>query len=69
MAVLDVGAYGFTESMPLFLSHPIPAEVAVRRRQAALIRPRVEPGRWLDDQVLPAWDPVGDPAAVADAGV
>ena len=30
VAVLDVGAYGFTESMPLFLSHPIPAEVAVR---------------------------------------
>ena len=30
MAVLDVGAYGFTESMPLFLSHPIPAEVVVR---------------------------------------
>ena len=32
VAVLDVGAYGFTESMPLFLSHPIPAEVAVRGR-------------------------------------
>ena len=30
MAVLDVGAYGFTESMPLFLSHPIPAEVVVQ---------------------------------------
>ncbi len=30
VAILDVGAYGFTESMPLFLSHPIPAEVAVR---------------------------------------
>ena len=43
MAVLDVGAYGFTESMPLFLSHPIPAEVAVRRGRVALIRPRVGP--------------------------
>ena len=32
VAVLDVGAYGFTESMPLFLSHPIPAEVAVAGR-------------------------------------
>ena len=30
LAVLDVGAYGFTESMPLFLSHPTPAEVAIR---------------------------------------
>ncbi len=39
LAVLDVGAYGFTESMPLFLSHPIPAEVAIRDGRAALIRP------------------------------
>ena len=43
VAVLDVGAYGFTESMPLFLSHPIPAEVAVRGGRAALIRPRQDP--------------------------
>ncbi|MGZ8437003.1 MAG: diaminopimelate decarboxylase family protein [Candidatus Limnocylindrales bacterium] len=55
MAVLDVGAYGFTESMPLFLSHPIPAEVAVRAGRVALIRPRVDPGRWLEEQVVPAW--------------
>jgi diaminopimelate decarboxylase len=51
VAVLDVGAYGFTESMPLFLSHPTPAEVAVRDGRAALIRPRVEPAAWLDRQV------------------
>lgn len=56
IAILDVGAYGFTESMPLFLSHPIPAEVAVRGGRAALIRPRVEPRRWLDDQIAPAWE-------------
>ena len=43
VAVLDVGAYGFTESMPLFLSHPIPAEVALRGGRAALIRPRQDP--------------------------
>jgi diaminopimelate decarboxylase len=55
VAVLDVGAYGFTESMPLFLSHPIPAEVALRSGQAALIRPRQEPVEWLDRQVVPAW--------------
>jgi diaminopimelate decarboxylase len=53
VAVLDVGAYGFTESMPLFLSHPIPAEVAVRGARADLIRPRQEPGEWLDRQVIP----------------
>ena len=55
VAILDVGAYGFTESMPLFLSHPIPAEVAVRGGRAALIRPRVEPTSWLDAQIAPEW--------------
>ncbi len=55
LAVLDVGAYGFTESMPLFLSHPVPAEVAVRDGHAALIRPRQEPGEWLDRQIQPVW--------------
>lgn len=53
VAVLDVGAYGFTESMPYFLSHPIPAEVVVRDGAAALIRPRLEPGEWLDRQLVP----------------
>ena len=55
VAVLDVGAYGFTESMPLFLSHPIPPEVAVRDGRAALIRPRLDPGEWLDRQIVPTW--------------
>jgi diaminopimelate decarboxylase len=55
VAVLDVGAYGFTESMPLFLSHPIPPEVAVREGRAALIRPRLDPGEWLDRQLVPSW--------------
>ena len=55
MAVLDVGAYGFTESMPLFLSHPIPAEVAIRGGVAALIRPRQDPAEWLERQIAPDW--------------
>ena len=55
VAVLDAGAYGFTESMPLFLSHAVPAEVAIRCGRAALIRPRLEPAEWLDRQLLPAW--------------
>ncbi len=53
MAVLDVGAYGFTESMPYFLSHPNPAEVVVRDGTAALIRPRLDPSAWLDRQLIP----------------
>lgn len=55
VAVLDVGAYGFTESMPFFLSHPIPAEVAVRGGRAALVRPRQEPSEWLERQIAPDW--------------
>jgi diaminopimelate decarboxylase len=55
VAVLDVGAYGFTESMPYFLSHAMPAEVIARGGEAALIRPRLEPADWLDRQLLPAW--------------
>jgi len=55
VAVLDVGAYGFTESMPYFLSHPIPAEVAVWRGRAELLRPRLEPASWLDTQRRPGW--------------
>jgi diaminopimelate decarboxylase len=55
VAVLDVGAYGFTEAMPFFLSHPVPAEVAVRGGASALLRPRLEPDTWLAWQSVPEW--------------
>jgi diaminopimelate decarboxylase len=55
VAVLDVGAYGYTESMPFFLSHPVPAEVAFTAGEAQLIRPRIEPRTWLDWQHNPSW--------------
>ena len=55
VALLDLGAYGFTESMPLFLSHPWPAEVAVRAGRARLIRPHVTPTEFLDRQIDPDW--------------
>jgi diaminopimelate decarboxylase len=58
VAILDAGAYGFTESMPLFLSHPMPAEVGLRGGRAELLRPRVEPTEWLDRQYNPAWTEV-----------
>ncbi len=43
LAVENAGAYGYTESMPLFLSHEWPAEVGVREGRIALLRrpPRV----------------------------
>ncbi len=47
VAILDVGAYGATESMPFFLSHPLPPEVALRGREAWVARPRIEPDTWL----------------------
>ena len=55
VAVLDAGAYGFTESMPFFLSHPSAAEVAVKGGRSQLIRPRMMPAEFLDRQLNPAW--------------
>jgi diaminopimelate decarboxylase len=55
IAALDAGAYGFTESMPFFLSHPTAAEVAVRNGRAQLIRPRIMPVELLDRQLDPDW--------------
>ncbi len=52
VGVLDAGAYGFTESMPLFLSHPMPAEVVLRAGVSHLVRPRLEPGELLDRQLV-----------------
>ena len=43
LAFENAGAYGYTESMPLFLSHEWPAEAGVRKGRVALLRrpPRV----------------------------
>lgn len=43
LAFENAGAYGYTESMPLFLSHEWPAEAGVRKARLALLRrpPRV----------------------------
>lgn len=42
-AVLDAGAYGYSESMPLFLTHPIPAEIVVDGGEVTSSRERIEP--------------------------
>lgn len=55
LAVLDVGAYGFTESMPLFLSRTTPAEIVLRGGRAFVARPPIEPRHFLEQQSLPAW--------------
>ncbi len=55
VAFLDAGAYGFTESMPLFLSHDGPAEVAVREGRAELARPRMLARELVARQRMPAW--------------
>lgn len=43
VALLDAGAYGYSESMPLFLSHPIPAELVVDDGAVTVSRERIEP--------------------------
>jgi diaminopimelate decarboxylase len=55
VAVCDLGAYGFSESMPYFLSHPTPPEVVIRGGRAELIRRRVDPEEMLATQCLPHW--------------
>ena len=55
LAVLDTGAYGFTESMALFLSHPTPAEIALKGGRAEMIRPPITPADVLEHQRQPLW--------------
>jgi diaminopimelate decarboxylase len=43
VAILDLGAYGYTESMPLFLSHPPSAQVAVRRGRVSPMNSPMRP--------------------------
>jgi diaminopimelate decarboxylase len=53
LCVMDSGAYGFTEAMPLFLSHPQPAELVTSGGRVALARPRIDPGEILSRELLP----------------
>lgn len=56
VAVLDVGAYGFTEAMPYFGSRAVPAEVVVMDGRCGLARPRLESSGILERQSLVEWD-------------
>jgi diaminopimelate decarboxylase len=53
IAVMCAGAYGYTESMTGFLSHPAPPEVVVRDGEAGVVRDRVEPEEGLSRQRVP----------------
>jgi diaminopimelate decarboxylase len=53
LAFENAGAYGYTESMPLFLSHEWPAEVGVRRGRLALLRQPPSVARLLAAQRRP----------------
>jgi diaminopimelate decarboxylase len=53
LAIMDTGAYGFTESMPLFLSHPQPAELVASEGRAGVARLRSEPADVLSRQLVP----------------
>ncbi|MBL7993835.1 diaminopimelate decarboxylase [bacterium] len=52
IAFFNAGAYGFSESMPYFLSHPIPAEVMVKSGKAVLIRRRIEPHEYIEHCII-----------------
>jgi diaminopimelate decarboxylase len=52
IAFFNAGAYGFTESMPYFLSHPVPAEVMVRNGKPVVIRKRMEPSEYIDNCIV-----------------
>jgi hypothetical protein len=47
VAVLDVGAYGLTQSMPFFAAYPIPPEVVIDGAEVSLARPRIDSATWL----------------------
>ena len=54
LAVGCAGAYGFTEAMPQFLSHAVPAEVLMLDGHAHVVRARREPECHLEGQSIPA---------------
>ncbi|MEO6323387.1 MAG: hypothetical protein ABIT01_08395 [Thermoanaerobaculia bacterium] len=49
----NAGAYGYTESMPLFLSHEWAAEIGVRQGRAALLRRPPRVSELLEAQTIP----------------
>ncbi len=53
LAFENAGAYGYTESMPLFLSHEWPAEVGVFRGRAKFLRRAPTTRELLDAQRAP----------------
>jgi diaminopimelate decarboxylase len=53
--IRNAGAYGYTESMPLFLSHPWPAEIGVRGGKAALLRRPPSVTQLRSDQSAPGF--------------
>ncbi len=53
IGVFCSGAYGYTESMPLFLSHDIAPEVLVHNGKYDVIRPRMDIRKIVDEMVIP----------------
>ena len=53
IGVFCSGAYGYTESMPLFLSHDIAPEVLVHNGKYDVIRPRIEIKEIIDAMEIP----------------
>ncbi len=61
----QAGAYGFTQSMPLFLSHPGPAELGRRGAAVHVLRAAVDPAGLLRTQAVADALVPGAPRAIA----
>lgn len=47
LAFKQVGAYGFTESMPFFICHTLPAEMVYKQQQVVMVRKPQKADSWL----------------------
>ena len=47
LAFTQTGAYGFTESMPFFLCHTLPAEIIYTKGQVQVVHEAKQASQWL----------------------
>lgn len=53
IGVFCSGAYGYTESMPLFLSHDVAPEILIHNGKYDVIRPRMDIRKIVDEMIIP----------------
>lgn len=53
IGVFCSGAYGYTESMPFFLSHDVAPEILVHNGKSDVVRPRMDIRNIVDEMIIP----------------